>query len=150
VKPSIQQEHYSEAICTEMLPLVQRNWRESTSYEEGLEADPDFARYKRLDDAGMCLCLTARAEGRLVGYVVFIVSTSTHHKTVLCGAGDALYLEPEFRGHAAELLRQAEQMLRARGVRRLGWPVDEGSPLRKLLKSFDFHDDEIVMEKVLQ
>jgi GNAT superfamily N-acetyltransferase len=140
---------YSKALCQEMLPLLKANWRESASYEEGIEADPDFERYRKLDAAGMILCITAREAGRLVGYVVYVITHSSHHQTIVCGLGDAIYTDPDHRGVGNELLKLAENRMRAAGVKRLGWSVEEGSRIHRLLVETGFYPDEIVMEKRL-
>jgi len=142
-------EHYSEALCQEMLPLLRANWRESSSYEEGIEADPDFERYRKLDAAGMCLCITAREEGRLVGYVVYVVTHSTHHKTIMCGIGDAAYTDPQHRGVGNQLLKIAEKHLKVAGVTRIGWTVDPRSRMHGLLLEDGYVPDEVIMEKRL-
>lgn len=143
------QEHYSFELECELIPLTRRNWRESPSYEEGIDADPDFARYKRIDEAGACLFLAARDEGRLVGYAVFFIAHSVHHQTMLVAHGDALYMLPEYRGHGLGLYRQAEAMLKERGVKRIGFSVDRDSYLHMLLRSVGYRDDEIMVEKDL-
>lgn len=146
---TFQHERYSEAFCKELLPLIKANWRESSSYEAGIEVDPSFPRYQKLDAADVCVCFTARDDGKLVGYVVYIVTASRKHRAVLCGFGEALYMGPEHRGHGPQLLTAAHQALIARGVRRLGWLVDEGSTLQQYLIACEFYRDEVMMEKKL-
>ena len=141
--------HYSPELCQEMLPLLQANWRESASYEPGIEADPDFERYRRMDAAGLVMCITAREDRRLVGYVVYIVTHATHHKTILCAMGDAIYTDAEHRGLGPMFLKMTENALRAVGVKRLGWSVERGSRLHGLLLHDGWYEDEIVMEKKL-
>jgi len=144
-----QRERHSDTLCAELLPLLRANWRESPSYEVGLDVDPDFPRYAQLDQADVLLCFTARQGEELIGYVIYIVTPSRRHRTVLCGYGEALYLKPDFRGHAPELLRTAHTALIKRGVSRLGWMVNEGSTLHQLLVACGFYPDEIMMEKKL-
>lgn len=147
----IEVQRYSEEFAKELLPLLRKNWRESPSYEEGLEADPDFEMYRRLDQAGVLLCLTLRDTNtrKLVGYVVYVVSPSTHHRTITVGRGDVMYVETEFRGKAKEMLMTAERFLRARGCKRLGWSVDRDGRLHRLLLSVGFYEDEVILEKKL-
>lgn len=143
------QEHYSFELECELLPLTRRNWRESPSYEEGIDADPDFARYRKIDEAGACLFLAARDEGRLVGYAVFFVMQSPHHQTLCVAHGDALYVLPEYQGAGVGLYRRAEAMLKERGVKRVGFQVDIGSKLHRFLTAEGYRDDEITVEKDL-
>jgi GNAT superfamily N-acetyltransferase len=144
------QEHYSFELAAEILPLARLNWRESPSYEEGVDADPDFARYRVIDEAGACVFLSAREAGKLVGYIVFFVLPSIHDKRLLVAHGDAFYVLPEYRAQASrELYKRAETMLKARGVKRVGFTVDKGSDFHRLLNTLGFRDDELIVEKNL-
>lgn len=147
----IQQEHYSEGLLAELEPLVQRNWIESESSKNGLKVDPAMERYIKLDQMGALVCLTARETGLLVGYLVFTVDYSLHHKSILCGKGDAVYVEfgPGRGGIAKDLIHEAERHMKARGVQRIGWYANPESRLHLLLRAMGYLDDEVVMEKVL-
>ena len=50
-------EHYEELCVTKEFPY-----------------EPDYAAYKRCAEAGMLRCITCRADGELVGYIIFFVS----------------------------------------------------------------------------
>lgn len=146
----LEQEHYSESLRRELLPHLQANWRESPSYEPGIEADPDWERYKLLDEAGAVLCVTCRNDAdMLLGYIIVLAFRSMHHRTIYCAQGDAFYVLPEHRHHAAALYRHAEDLLVQGGVTRIGWPVVFNSPLHELLVSLGFVEDEMLLEKRL-
>jgi GNAT superfamily N-acetyltransferase len=147
----IAQERYSERLWRELMPLAQRNWEASPSFETEIPVDPDEQRYAVADQVGRCVCMVARSEGVIAGYAVFFVGTSTHHRTMLCGYGDSIYVEPEHQGSglASRLLAKCEDRLREMGVKRIGWTVDVGSAIHELLNAAGYGDDEIVVEKVL-
>lgn len=149
----IQRERYSDALAQEILPLLRQNWRESESYKPEIEIDPDFARYRYLDEHDMLLVYTARCASRLVGYAIWYVVTSFNYKGFKDGGlksahGTALYVEPDWRGHGAQLLRQSEGVLRARGIQRFYWFVPPASYLRKILEACGYAADEVLMEKL--
>jgi hypothetical protein len=148
---TIQQEHYTEAFIGELKPLVIRNWHESESYKPDIEVDPDWERYRIMDEKGVLICLSARMSGALVGYAVYFVMTSLHHKTILCGQGDALYVEPGTgRGSIGRnLIRTMLAMLTQRGVKRVGVHAPPGSMLADWYEALDFTRDEVILEKVL-
>ena len=153
VKPqvTIGVERYSDALIEEMKPLLKRNWWRSESHTHDFDLDPNFETYKRMDAAGKLLALFARLEGRLVGYIVYFVAPSTHHKTILAAHGDIIYVEdePALARVAGELLERSEAMLREQGVQVIGWFTNSGSRLHRLLKVKGHKDDEIVTEKWL-
>jgi GNAT superfamily N-acetyltransferase len=153
LKPSItiQAEHYSDAFWAELLPMIRTNWEASPSYMPEFPIDPDLARYRQLDSLGRLLCLSARENGRLIGYSVMILNFAMHHRTVICGFGDVIYVE-EGRGRAhvaADLIRASREWARSKGARRLAWWVEPDSPLKKILQSLGFASDEVLMEQVL-
>ena len=145
----IEQEHYCDALRDELLPLIVRNWRESPSYVPGVDADPDWQRYRLLDEAGAVLCLTVRKAGALVGYLVAFSHSSLHHRTIRCAQIDGFYILPAFRFAARRLYRMAEDHFIAAGITHVGWTVDRNSRLQALAQALGFRADETVMEKLL-
>jgi GNAT superfamily N-acetyltransferase len=147
----IAQEHYSDGFWAELKPLIERNWAESESYEPEIPVDPDVDRYRKLDAAGALQCLTARYDGMLVGYAVFMLGYSIHHRTILCAHGDAVYVLPQLGRYDAvvALIEESERRLRARGTKRLAWWCEPRSKLARILASLGYTPDEILMEKVL-
>jgi hypothetical protein len=148
---TIARERYSEALCAELLPLLQDNWVRTESYIGELAIDPNFEKYQKLDAMDLVTCVTARLGGRLVGYAIYFTSYSLHHKTVKTGHGDMIYVkdEPGFGQIVFDLLKECERLLRAQGVVYMGWFVHRESRIHAILKSRGYVDDEIVMEKKL-
>jgi hypothetical protein len=153
LKPSItiQRERYSDALCAELLPLLKENWIKSESYKSELPVDPAFDKYQLLDKADLVLCITAREAGVLIGYTITFMNFSLHHKAVFVGHGDMIYVEDgQGRGRVAlKLLRESERLMKARGVTYMGWFVNRGSKIHKLLLAVGYKDDEVVVEKRL-
>jgi GNAT superfamily N-acetyltransferase len=145
----IAKETLTDALIEESRPLLKENWVTSGSFNPALPLDPDFKFYQRLDEAGNLLVLTLRDAGRLVGYVVFAIGFSRHHRGVKVGKGEALYVDPEYRKMAHELLDVAEERLRSLGVERMGWFVVRSSAAYHFLVKRKHFEDEVVLEKVL-
>jgi hypothetical protein len=146
--PRIAQEHYSEKLRDEVMPLLQKNWKESASYLQEVVLSPNFERYKDMDAKGQLLCVTARSHsGRLVGYGVWYIVTSFTWEGK-SGNGVALYIEEGYRGHGMNILRQGERLLDAQGIKRKYWFAKPDSVLYKLLVAIGYTPDEVVMEKV--
>jgi GNAT superfamily N-acetyltransferase len=150
MKGSIAREALTDALIEESRPLLKENWIVSGSFNPALPLDPDFALYKRMDEAGNLLVLTIRAEdARLVGYVVFAIGYARHHRGVKIGKGEALYVDPEYREMAHDLMDVAEDRLRSRGVERVGWFVVRSSAAYHFLVKRKHFEDEVVLEKML-
>jgi hypothetical protein len=153
LKPEItvQRERYSEALCQELLPLLKDNWVRTESLIGAEPMDPAWDKYQKLDEMDLVECITARRNGELVGYIIYFLSLNMHHKTVRSAHGDLLYVkrDPGLGRVVFALIDAAEMSMRARGIKYVGWFVQKGSRVRKILESRGYIDDEIVMEKKL-
>jgi len=155
---SIEQEPLSEGIFAEIMPLAQQCWNESTLDkaetcafygERDFAVEPDLAAYERLDKAGQLIVVTLRNNGVLNGFVIGIIYTSLHHKKILCGNGDSIYINPEYRSYADVVCEKFEQILTAKGVNIIGWPVHIDGSMYQVLKGRKYTADDTVMEKRL-
>ena len=92
-------------------PLVYAHWQE-LGLDLDLRIDPDIAKMKAMEDLGMFKVLTVREDGRMVGYLLAVVSVHLHYRTsppmfII----DAYYVAPESRnGTGAKLLVYAESV----------------------------------------
>ena len=66
-----------------------------TYMKEPLDVDREL--YERLDREGGLAVVTARADGRMAGYAVFLLSAHPHYRLSLQAVQAALYLEPSMR-----------------------------------------------------
>jgi len=146
-------EAFNRALFDELLPLAQKCWKESTADkaekcafygEREFEIEPDFEAYERLGDSLVVVTLRNDA---LVGYLVGFSYQALHHKHILGGIADTMYVEPEFRSYAPVVAERFEKEMRDRGVGIIGWPTTENGPVHTLLKSMGYVGDDIVMEK---
>lgn len=85
-----------------------------------LELNPDWKQYYKLEEAGALRILTARDNGKLVGYFFTLVWPSLHFAQVLQATSDILYVMPEYRrgGTGAKLIKEAEKMMQDAGATR--------------------------------
>jgi len=112
-----QREKLSDALWSELAPLLADHWHEVAHYPD-LRLAPDRERYQRIEDSGALRIYTARAETKLVGYLAVFVSQSLHYRQALFANQDVLYVDPKFRGSRAGvgLIRFAHDDLRRMGV----------------------------------
>jgi GNAT superfamily N-acetyltransferase len=85
------------------------------------QAPDDHARknlplLQLLDDVGMMQCLTARANGRMFGYLMTLVAPSMDSPDVIQGEHTLFFASPAIRGLGMRLQRAALETLRKRGV----------------------------------
>jgi hypothetical protein len=90
------QEESISAALEEAKPLFKKHWEESESHY-GFPLDPDYDLYILLQAQGLLRSYSARIDGKLVGYAVYLVKNSHHYKTVLMAKQDVVFIEKEFR-----------------------------------------------------
>ena len=151
----IAREPLTHELFTEILPLAQKCWEESTKNkgetcayygEREFQVEPDEKSYQEFSDNGRLVLITLRNE-KLLGYVIGIVYSSLHHKKILCGFGDTIYIEPEYRKHTWAVIKRFESEMQALGIQIIGWPTHVNGPVYELLKAKGYVGDDIVMEK---
>jgi len=154
----IEKEAFNAEVAAKVSPLAQKCWNESTAFkgescayfgDREFIIEPDTAAYQRLADQGLLVLVTIRDDGELKGYVIGFTYTSLHHKNILCGIGDSLYIEPDYRAHTWAVAKRFEKEMETLGVKILGWPVHLNGPVYDVLKAKGYVGDDIVMEKRL-
>lgn len=151
IGPQIQQEAYSDALIAEMKPMLYEHWLEVATFKDRIPLDPDYPAYQMLDGAGKVLCLTARIEGVLVGYSVFLLRRSSHYKSTSAALNDVIYVHPRCRRGSLglRLIRETESRLKAMGVVKITWHAKPQTQLADLLVRLGYVLDELMLAKVL-
>jgi GNAT superfamily N-acetyltransferase len=77
-------------------PLLRRHWQEIAHHLD-IPYAPQWATYEVLEKVGKLRIYTARLDGKLIGYCVFVVSHNIHYGTSLEANEDVLFVAPEQR-----------------------------------------------------
>ena len=150
----IEKEPFTRALYEEILPLGKKCWSESTLHkgkdcayygERDFEIEPDISAYEK----GTVVIVTLRDEGALKGYVAGFLYRSWHHKHILCGNVDSMYVEPDYRSYAGVIAERFEKEFKELGAQIIGWPAHINGPVYEILKARGYTGDDIVMEKRL-
>lgn len=132
--------------------LCERHWYEIAHNRETIPLKPDWGKYKRMADAGIIHLTTAREDGKLIGYLVYIVSHHLHYSTSLTAYADVLYLVPEKRsgsGVGLRLIRFAEKDLKLKGVQRVLQNVKVDNDWSPILCFLGYKPFETIYSKLL-
>jgi hypothetical protein len=113
---TFQAEHLRD-VWEELLPLLATHYEEVAHYQD-IPLSVERAAYEGMADLGILKVYTARAEGELIGYGVFIVKRSPHYNTSLQAVQDVVFVAPEYRHGAigTNLLIFCDVELRKLGV----------------------------------
>jgi hypothetical protein len=113
---SIAVQPWSECV-EEMETLFPLHWKELARFQDLIPMKCDRERYANLEKIDALLLITARAEGRLVGYFVGFIFPHMHYAgSGLWGITDMYFVLPEYRrGTGLKLFVAFERALRDRG-----------------------------------
>lgn len=134
----------------EMKTMFPAHAAELDTYADRRPLDPDYAEYKRRDDAGGILCVVVRQDAKLIGYFVGLLGPQLHYRTTFGCLGDIFYTAKETRGHVASaaviaMFRCVIAECKRRGVKvlRAGHKLGDHDA-EKLFKAFKFEPVEMV------
>ncbi len=83
---------------------------------EGVSLDPNVDLFKRLEANGALQLLTARCNGRLVGYLAAIAAPSLEDRSLISSSQTKFFVSGDFRGLGPRLERAMVDLLRRKGV----------------------------------
>jgi len=92
-------ENFTEKVISELKELVVAHWEEVGPFQ--FEFVVDWEKYRNFDRLGASMLITARVDGDLVGYAIYLIDTHTHFATTVFAQQDALYIKPAHRQHGA-------------------------------------------------
>lgn len=142
-------EKWSDMI-REAIPYLNDHHTEAGIRFEGAKLDMHFERYLEAQRAGCLHCVTARYEGRLVGYCWFTVTQELNDKTTTTARG-TVYLQPDYRHGLTgkHFMTHAIATLKPLGVHRVLFDTPTDSRLAVLMASLDMAPVATVYGKVL-
>ena len=105
----------------EVKPILPIHWEELALHKEKVPLDPQYNVYLERDAQGGVISVTAREDGKLIGYFVGFIAPGLHYQRCLTCTMDIFYVHPDHRGGGTgyHLFKSAEKELKRRGVQRL-------------------------------
>ena len=146
-----QVEQYSE-VLPELKVMYPEHYEElEQEVGGGYELDPDWSQYFALEQSGMLHVITCRKEGRLIGYMYYIVSRHLHVKSCVTAYEDIYFLRKEHRKGriGINLFKFAEQYLKSIGVNKVLCSTKVHSDNSKLLQYLGYSFVEKLFSKYL-
>ena len=138
------------AVLNEMDDLFPAHYEELCVTKE-FDYEPDYDAYKRLAQAGMLRCITCRADGELIGYIIFFISPHLHYKSCITATEDIYFVKKEYRKGriGIRLFQYAEQVLKERGVQRIVMHTKVHLDNSKLFEYLGYKQTDKVISKML-
>lgn len=143
-----QKESVTPELCKELGPLLQSHYKEIAHYQD-IELNPNFSKYKKIDDLGGLRIYTARKEKKLIGYVIFFFDYNIHYQKSLQAIQDVLFIHPEYRGVGAQLIKWADEQLKIEGAQVVYHHVKKEHNFGPLLERFGYKCVDLIYAKRL-
>lgn len=149
---SIQQEPLEQILGPQLDSLLRAHWEEIALHRDAIALEPDFERYRNLEESGSLVCLTARDGGHLIGYAAWILSQHLHYLNCRTAMNDVIYIAPAYRSTSTagiRLIRECERRLGEVGVQRILWHVKPQNDWRQILQRLGYCLEEHIMGKLV-
>lgn len=128
---------YHSNIVDEILPLFKKHHEEISKFKD-VPLDPDFAIYDACEAAGVLRLYTARKQGKLVGYAVFIMRKHPHYQSIVQANQTLLFIDPDHRGFGMKFIAWCDEQLKADGVGMIQHGVTERCDFSLILKRLGY------------
>jgi hypothetical protein len=146
-------------VWSEARPLTRPHWDEIAKNKELLKLNPDLQKYELLERSGNLLLVTARGDGKLVGYFLWIIAPHPHYRHVLTAEEDLHFLSPEYRsggihgegcGYGYRLLQAARDAAIEAGARLLTMREKVGHEHPSIMSGLGFSPTDIVYTQAVK
>ena len=139
-------------VSEDIKELIKLHYEEIAVNKDVIPLDPDWDRYKQLDDNGLILTVTARDDGKLIGYAIFFVTSHLHYKSTYYANNDLLYLHPDYRKGlvGVRLITISEKYLKEKGVTKIMWHIKINKDFSRLLHHLGYVDEDIIVGKIIK
>lgn len=130
--------------------LLDLHYDELTQDKNLMKLDPDWDKYKFLEDEGKLFTVLAYDESdTLVGYSVNVVDTTLHYQKLLLSSNDVIFIHPSHRGAKLgnALIDATEDAARKTGAHGHLWHSKPGTPLEMLLRAREYPVQDIIRLK---
>jgi len=139
-------------IRSEGMSLLNAHWREVAQYPEVQVLDPDWQIYEQMERSGKLWVLTARDGGRLVGYIVMMLSRHLHYRSLTIAIDDIHFIHPDYRKGLTgyRMIRTTVKAMQALGVRMCTFRTKAAKDHGQLFRRLGFEPNDIVYAKILE
>ena len=116
--------------------MFKRHSEESSDRPDVIPLNINFNMYLKLEAANKIIALTARDDGKLVGYTLWILTRHLHYSTSLTATSSLVYVDPEYRKGLTgyKLIKWSIEKIKKRGVQRILIGVKPNKDFGKILE----------------
>lgn len=113
-------------VAGEIAKNLDKHYEDADSRDDYGKANIDWDNYFALSRDGKCRVVTARKDGEMVGYSIFIIGTNINHKHIIEALNTGLFIQKGYRGKiVSEFLRKTDEYLNELGVMRVNYALSD-------------------------
>ena len=133
-------------------PLLQAHYEEIAQARDIIKLDPDLNHYRAQERAKKLEVHTARFDGELVGYSVWLIGPHLHYKESLTAKSDVLFVDKRFRAGmlGVKFIKYTTEQIALRGVQRILMNTKKLHDFGMLLERQGFEPLETIYSKVIR
>ena len=142
-----------QSVIDEGLELINQHWDEVAFCKDKVPVDPNWEGFKEIERKESLFVMTARDEGRLIGYAVFVLHSLMHYKTCWAASNDAIFVDKDYRSKSSvglRLIKTCEKELKNRGIHRIFWHVKPTNDWTPVLKRMGYTVEDVIMGKYVK
>lgn len=130
--------------------LFQEDWDETNPFAEQIDFNLNYAKYFALEVQGRLLIVTARDDGKLVGYIGFVASISLQHNRYVARSV-GLFVAKSHRGGMIgyNLIKKAIELQKGTDIKKIQISYGPFRDISKMLKRFGMELEETVYGMVI-
>ena len=140
-----------DQVIDEIKPLLDNHYEEIALDRDVIKLNPDYETYKKLCDSGVMRIITARDDGKLVGYLIAIIKYHLHYKDSLTAFNDIFYVDKQYRKGmtGVKLFIKAEEILKKYGVQRVAMNTKLHHDVGAIFDRLGYKETERVFTKMI-
>jgi len=132
--------------------ILEDHYQEIAIQKHAQKLDPDWDEYERMEKLGRVWILAARHKGRLVGYVVMLITKSLHYRSLTVALEDIHYLAPEYRKGLTgyKMLAIADREMKKAGIKKCVFRTKMFKNHGKLFERLGYEPEDEVWSRILE
>ena len=143
-------EKFSDLI-EEMKALFYEHWQEIANYKDRFPLNPDFNRYRKMDELGLLHTSIAREEEKIIGYCIFFVMPHLHYQDCIYAVNDVVFVSKAHRKGTVgmRIIKFSVGELTKRGVHRMVMHIKVNHDFGRVLERIGFVKTETQYDLLL-
>jgi len=144
------EETYDQVI-DEIKPLLEDHWEEIALHKDTIKLNPDYDRYEKMFKSGQMRIVTARDDGKLVGYCILMLYHHIHYKDQFMAMDDIFFIAKDYRKGltGVKLFIKTEEIMKQYGVKKLSMNVKVHQDVGPIFERLGYKETERMFTKMI-